>query len=58
MKISFEHHHDEVIFRLSDFEPKYEDVLKMCYYQQDGASYIKRFASATPHLAVIQDFSY
>ena len=56
MNISFENHDDQVTFRLSDFDPKYEDVFKMCFYQQDGASYIKRFASATPRLAAIQEY--
>ncbi|MDY0092850.1 MAG: hypothetical protein RBT80_09140 [Candidatus Vecturithrix sp.] len=53
VRISFEESDGNMIFRISDFERKYEDVLKMCFYQQDGASYIKRFPIQTKYLEKI-----
>ncbi len=44
MKIAFEEHGNQVVFRIFDFDSKYEDVLKMCFYEKDGKSYIKSFS--------------
>ena len=56
MKITFEEQGDAVIFRLSDFDPKYADVLKMCFYTQEGESYFKRFPKQAPYLDKIKDY--
>jgi hypothetical protein len=53
MRISFEECHDDIIFRLSDFDPKYEPVFQMCFYQHDGQSYLKRFSKQTKDLEKI-----
>ncbi len=50
MKINFEELNNDVIFRVSEFDAKYEDVLKMCFYTRDGDSYTKRFPKDTKHL--------
>ncbi len=55
MDISFEQEGEYVIFRIDNVETKYEPVLlKTCFYQRDGASYIKRFPKDTKDLDIIQ----
>jgi hypothetical protein len=54
MKISFEECDDNIIFRIYDFDIKYENVLKMCFYQNDGNSYIKRFPKDTKYIEKIK----
>jgi len=55
MDISFGQENENVIFRIDNVEAKYEPVLlKTCFYQRDGASYIKRFPKYTKDLATIQ----
>jgi hypothetical protein len=51
MKISFDDVGGEVIYRVSDFDLKYEEVLKGCYYQPDGTGYVKRFPNSCKYLA-------
>lgn len=55
MKISFEKFKEKVIFRVYDFEHKYEDVLKMCFYQKDGNSYVKSFPNNIESIEKIQN---
>lgn len=55
MKISFENCKEDVIFRVHDFDQRYEDVLKMCFYQKDGDSYVKSFPKSTKLLEKIQN---
>ncbi len=43
MKIAFEDLNDEVIYRVYDFDPKYENILQMCFYHNDGRGYIKKY---------------
>ena len=43
MKITFEEINDDVIYRVSDFDPKYEKIFQMCFYQNDGKGYIKKY---------------
>jgi len=33
----------DVIYRLSDYDPLYEEAFKMCFYEQDAEGYFKRF---------------
>ncbi len=41
MRVSFEEADGKVIFRISEFHPKYEKILQMCYYENDGTQKIK-----------------
>ncbi len=50
MKIEFEALNDEVIYRVYDFDPKYENILQMCFYQNDGRGYIKKYPKNTKYL--------
>lgn len=56
MKINFENCGDNVIFRIHDFDQKYEDVLKMCFYQKDSNSYIKSFPKNIKSLEKIKAY--
>ena len=56
MKIEFEEQNDEIVFRISDFDPKYEDVLKMCFYAQESDSYTKRYPKNVRHLDKIMPY--
>lgn len=53
MEVTFENNENNVVFRLSNFDPKYEDVFKMCFYEKDGNSYIKSFSKHIPNLKKI-----
>jgi hypothetical protein len=55
MKVSFDEFEDNIIFRISDFDAKYEDVLKMCFYQPEGKSYFKSFPRSTKHIEKIKE---
>ncbi len=50
MKIIFEEQNDMMVFRISDFDWKYEKVFKMCFYSQEGDSYTKRYPLNTKYL--------
>lgn len=50
LKLSFLENSEHVTFRISDFDPRYEPVFQMCFYQADGDAYIKSFSANTPHL--------
>ncbi|SDZ03512.1 nucleotidyltransferase domain-containing protein [Tindallia californiensis] len=50
MKIVFEDLNDEVIYRIYDVEPKYENILQMCFYQKDGRGYIKKYPKNAKYL--------
>ena len=50
MKINFEESNNDMVFRISEFDAKYEDVLKMCFYSHDGDSYSKGFPKDTKYL--------
>ena len=54
MKISFEERRESVIFRIENFDGKYEPVMAGCFYQRDWASYFKQFLKSTKDLATIQ----
>lgn len=54
MKFSFEECDDKIIFRIYDFDSKYENVLKKCFYQNDGSSYIKQFPKDTRYIEKIK----
>jgi len=55
VKVSFENIDDDVIFRISDFELKYERILKMCFYTNDGKGYTKRYPADAKYLAKMQE---
>ena len=54
MKVSFEELDGKVVFRISEFDPKYESVLKMCYYENDGRGYVKVYPENTQYLDKIK----
>ena len=56
MKITFEEENEVVVFRVSDFDQKYENVLKMCFYAQEGDSYTKRYPKSARHLEKIMPY--
>jgi ABC-type cobalt transport system substrate-binding protein len=41
MRVSFEGSDEKVTFRISEFHPKYERILQMCFYENDGKGYTK-----------------
>lgn len=56
MKISFEEQGEDIIFRISEFDSKYEDVLKMCFYENDGKGYVKNYPKNVKHLDKIKRY--
>ena len=56
MKISFEEENDLIVFRVSEFEGKYEHIWKMCFYSQEGDSYTKGFPKDTKYLEKIMKY--
>lgn len=50
MKVSFENIDGQVIYRIFDFDPKYEKVLQMCFYQNDGNGYIKKYPNDAKYI--------
>ena len=50
MKITFEEINDDVIYRISDFDPKYEKIFQMCFYQNDGKGYIKKYPKKSKYI--------
>jgi len=43
MKIEFEHRDEKILFKVSDFDPKYEPILKNSFYLREGNFYYKDF---------------
>jgi hypothetical protein len=58
MKISFEEENDLIVFRITDFNGKYENILKMCFYSQEGEGYTKRFPKDTKYLEKITSYYF
>ncbi|MDJ0755142.1 MAG: hypothetical protein QNJ45_16590 [Ardenticatenaceae bacterium] len=58
MKISFDEENDVIVFRVSEFDHKYESVLKQCFYSQEGASYTKRYPKNTKYLEKITKYYF
>jgi hypothetical protein len=54
MRVSFEEEDGKVIFRISEFHPKYEEILQMCYYENDGKGYIKIYPKDAKYLDKIK----
>lgn len=50
MKIQFEHEADQVVFRITAFSAWIEKALRMCFYEQEGEGFVKRFPTNTPDL--------
>ena len=50
MKIEFEHESDQVTFRLTNVDSWIEKALRMCFYEQEGDAFVKRFPADTPDL--------
>lgn len=56
MKITFEDQNELVVFRVSDFDPKYTDVLRKTFYTQEGDSYTKSFPRSARYLDKIKAY--
>jgi hypothetical protein len=54
MKVSFEEADENVIFRISEFDSKYEKILQMCYYENDGRGYIKIYPQKAKYIDKIK----
>ena len=54
MRVSFEESDEKVTFRISEFHPKYERILQMCFYENDGKGYIKIYPKNVKYLDKIQ----
>lgn len=54
MEISFQEYGDNVIFRVYNYDKKYDEILKMCFYQSDGDSYIKKFSKDIKNIEKIK----
>ena len=50
MKVSFEELDNEIIYRIHDFDSKYEPILKMCFYQNDGQGYVKKYPAKAKYI--------
>lgn len=50
MKITFEEAGDQIVYRVSDFNPKYEPVLQACFYEEDSRGYVRRYAKNAKYL--------
>ena len=58
MRIDFEEQNNDMVFRISDFDSKYENVLNMCFYSREGDSYVKRYPTNTTHLDKIMNYFF
>lgn len=54
MRVSFEDVDENIIFRISEFHPKYEKILQMCFYENDGRGYIKVYPKNARNLEKIK----
>lgn len=54
MRVSFEELDQKVIFRISEFHPKYERILQMCFYENDGNGYNKIYPKNAKYLDKIK----
>lgn len=54
MKITFEERTDNIVFKVSDFDTKYEKIFEMCFYQREGESYVKAFPKTTKNIEKIK----
>ena len=50
MKISFDEIGNNIIYRISDYDAKYENLFKMCFYQNDNNTYIKTYPSKSKYI--------
>ena len=50
MQITFEELGDTVVYRVSEFDPKYEPVLQACFYENDGRGYVRKYAKNAKYL--------
>lgn len=54
MDILFEEYGNYVIYRIVNFDLKYEPVFKMCFYDKDEQSYFKNFDKTIENLEIIK----
>lgn len=55
MKVTFDIAGDETIYRISDFDLKYEPVLQMCFYENDKGTYIKKYPNNAKYLDLMKN---
>lgn len=60
MKILFEEQGDLIIYKVTDFEKKYEPLLQMCFYENVGDGYIKKYPRGAKYIEKMKGryFSY
>jgi len=58
LKIEFEKHGKDILFKVSEFEPEYERVFEMCFYKKEGNSYVKSFSKSIKNIDKIMDYYF
>lgn len=56
MKIEFEELGENVVFKLSEYEKKYEKVFDMCFYEKCGDYYTKKFSRHIGNIGQIKAY--
>ena len=56
MKISFVEKENDVVFQISEFDPKFIPVFEMCFYTKGENQYTKSFSKKLPHLDRIMSY--
>lgn len=54
MKIDFAEIGNDILFKITDYG-KYEDALKMCFYQKDEDAYVKKFSKSINNIDKIMN---
>lgn len=55
MHVAFDTLGEDIRFRIHSFDPKYEDVLKMCYYQPVDDGYAKIYPRSAKYIDKMMD---
>lgn len=55
MDIEFEERGNNVLFQIINYDLKYEPILKMCYYEKVGNTYLKSFSKDIKNIERIKD---
>lgn len=53
MKVSCSISGEDVVYRLSDYDPVYETAFQMCFYDRDSEGFFKRFPLSYPYTAQV-----
>ncbi len=55
MNITFQERGCDIIFIISNYDIKYEPVLKMCYFEKEGNSFIKKYNKNIRNIQIIKN---